>query len=375
MTQTPILVPMLNANEPEARLVGVHVPDGQPVQKGDLLFTIETTKAASDIESPASGFLRRIASQGDTLPVGGLLAAITDTADETLEIPGVDNPALPPATDTPADATSQPPAPAGLRITKPARALAESLGLNLSALPQDRLITEAVIRQLAGSPAPTPESAPQPNASAGLLIYGAGGHAKAVMEMARAIGAFRIAGIVDDNPALTGTSVLGIPVLGTRQVLPELAAKGILMAANGVGGIINIEVRIKIFEFLANFGFAFPILQHPRATIENSAEIYAGVQVFANAYVGSSTILHEKCMINTGAIVSHDCEIGAYTHIAPGAMLAGHVHVGEQALVGMGVTTAIGVKIGSRARIGNGAILLADVPDKGIVQAGKVWMG
>ena len=66
MTQTPILVPMLNANEPEARLVGVHVPDGQPVQKGDLLFTIETTKAASDIESPASGFLRRIASQGDT---------------------------------------------------------------------------------------------------------------------------------------------------------------------------------------------------------------------------------------------------------------------------------------------------------------------
>jgi len=85
-------------------------------------------------------------------------------------------------------------------------------------------------------------------------------------------------------------------------------------------------------------------------------------------------VLHEKCMVNTGAIVSHDCEIGSYAHIAPGAMLAGQVWVGARALVGMGVTTAIGIKIGAGARIGNGAILLADVPERAIVPAGKVWM-
>jgi len=84
-------------------------------------------------------------------------------------------------------------------------------------------------------------------------------------------------------------------------------------------------------------------------------------------------LLHERCMINTGAVVSHDCEIGAYTHIAPGALLAGHVHVGAKALVGMGVTTTIGIKIGAGARVGNGAILLADVPERAIVPAGKVW--
>lgn len=80
-------------------------------------------------------------------------------------------------------------------------------------------------------------------------------------------------------------------------------------------------------------------------------------------------------MINTAAIISHDCEIGAYSHIAPGALLAGHVHVGERALVGMGVTTIIGLKIGAGARIGNGAVLLADVPARAIVPAGKVWAG
>jgi UDP-3-O-[3-hydroxymyristoyl] glucosamine N-acyltransferase len=80
-------------------------------------------------------------------------------------------------------------------------------------------------------------------------------------------------------------------------------------------------------------------------------------------------------MVNTNAVVSHDCEIGMYTHIAPGALLAGNVHVGARTLVGMGVTTAIGVKIGSGVRIGNGAIVLADVPDKTIIQAGRYWVG
>jgi acyl-[acyl carrier protein]--UDP-N-acetylglucosamine O-acyltransferase len=73
--------------------------------------------------------------------------------------------------------------------------------------------------------------------------------------------------------------------------------------------------------------------------------------------------------------VSHDCEIGSYTHIAPGALLAGHVRVGERTLIGMGVTTTIGIKIGSRVRIGNAAIVLADVPDNMVIQAGRYWVG
>jgi sugar O-acyltransferase (sialic acid O-acetyltransferase NeuD family) len=373
MPQTPVSVPLLNANEPEARLVAVHVKDAQPVQKGDLLFTIETTKAAADVESPAAGFVRVIAHEGDTFAVGDVLAFITASSDEPLEL-------MPRSlsTDKLAASSSAPvsAAPVDLRITKPARALAESLGLDLSMLPTDQLVTESVIRELAGSPiAKSPTLPITQSSNSQMIIYGAGGHAKAVMEMAQAIGAFRIAGIVDDNAALVGTSVLGIPVLGTREILPQLASQGIHLAANGVGGIINIDIRVKLFELLAGYGFAFPILRHPRATVEPSAQIYEGVQVFANAYVGSSAILHEKCMINTGAIVSHDCEIGSYTHIAPGCMLAGHIHVGERALVGMGVTTVIGLKIGNGARVGNGAVLLADVPERAIVPAGKVWAG
>jgi sugar O-acyltransferase (sialic acid O-acetyltransferase NeuD family) len=370
MPPLPILVPLLNANEPEARLVEIHAQAGAPVQKGDLLFTLETTKAAAEVEAPEAGFFRPVAETGATLAVGEILAYLTVSADEPLPVNSEQLPVI-------SERSSADKLPGALRLTKPARALAETLGLDLAHLPTDRLVTEAVVREQAGAPVTPATLTPAPSLTqfteTQILLYGAGGHAKAVLEMIQALGVFQIAGIIDDNPALAGTSVLGIPVLGTGEMLPHLRAEGLGLAANGVGGIINLGLREKLFERLAALGFALPSLQHPRATVEASAQIGAGVQVFANAYVGSSALLAERCMINTGAIISHDCEIGAYTHIAPGALLAGHVHVGARALVGMGVTTTIGLKIGAGARIGNGAVLLADVPEKALVPAGKVW--
>jgi sugar O-acyltransferase (sialic acid O-acetyltransferase NeuD family) len=364
MIKSEILVPLLNANEPEARLVGIHAKNGQSVEKGTLLFTIETTKATSDVESPETGFLRLLAKEGDTLAVGDRLAVITDSVNEPVDIP--------PREDVQVALGQMLPS-RKLRITKPARTLADSLGVDLKTLPTDRLVTEEVIRQVTGI-TKLREVVLPPSEKPYLLIFGGGGHAKTIIDMVTQIGAWTIAGIVDDNPAI-GTQVLGQPVLGTRLVLQTLLEQGVKKAVNGVGGIIDIGVRVRIFELLERAGFTFPALIHPRATVEPSAKVRDGVQVFANAYVGSEAILHAKCMINTNAVVSHDCEIGTYTHIAPGALLAGNVHVGEQTLIGMGVTTAIGVNIGARVRIGNGAIILADVPDKMVIQAGRYWVG
>jgi sugar O-acyltransferase (sialic acid O-acetyltransferase NeuD family) len=341
------------------------------VEKGAKLFTIETTKAASEIEALEAGFIRILATVGAILTVGDLLAVITETADEKWEDGKGDDEHGPVAKTTPIGYHGSVPK-GGLRITKPARVLADSLGLDLTTLPTDRLVTEDMVRQLAGVGL---EIALPATDKPFILIYGGGGHAKSVIEMVQQNGTHTIAGIVDDDELLTRKNVLGIPVLGTRVILPSLIAQGVRLAANGVGGILDIHVRVKIFELLEGYGFSFPALVHPGATVEPSAKFEEGVQIFANAYVGSEAFLHARCMINTNAVVSHDCIIGSYTHIAPGALLAGHVHVGMNTLVGMGVTTAIGIRIGNGVRIGNGAILLADVPDKTIIQAGRFWTG
>lgn len=363
MIKSEILVPLLNANEPEARLVGIHVKDGQKVEKGTLLFTLETTKAAADVESLDDGFVRVLVQEGDIFSVGDRLAVITETRDDPIE--SVENKTG--SQNETKFVSSE------LRITKPARDLAGKLGVDLATLPTDQLITEAVVRQHSSKPTILID----PNfhfTKDHILVFGAGGHAKAVMEMIMAIGKFQLAGIVDDKiPA--GSKVLDIPVLGSREIMPQLVDRGLTQAANGVGGIIDISIRVKLFDLMNENGFNFPPLVHPRATVEQSASVADGVQVFANAYVGSSAVLQARCMVNTNAVVSHDCTIGSYTHVAPGALLAGHVHVGERSLIGMGVTTAIGINIGNNVRIGNGAIIYADVPDKSIIPAGKVWAG
>ena len=89
MIKSEILVPLLNANEPEARLVGIHVEDGQTVEKGSALFTLETTKAAAEVEAPESGFIRVLAKEGDILAVGDRLAYITEIIDPKVIMPAV----------------------------------------------------------------------------------------------------------------------------------------------------------------------------------------------------------------------------------------------------------------------------------------------
>ena len=204
-----------------------------------------------------------------------------------------------------------------------------------------------------------------------ILVYGGGGHGKALIDLLRSLGNYRIVGILDDG--LPPGSIMDVPVLGGGEMLPELYAQGIHLAINAVGGIGNAAVRVKVFHRLADAGFACPAVVHPSAVVEPSASLSPGVQVFAHAYIGSQARIGFGGIVNTGAIVSHDCQIGSYANLSPGAILAGEVQVGEGVLIGMGATVNLQVRIGERARIGNGATVKSDVPAGGVVRAGSVW--
>lgn len=208
-----------------------------------------------------------------------------------------------------------------------------------------------------------------PNA---LVIFGGGGHGKTVIDLVRAMGTYRIVGIFDDGLS-PGKDVLGVPVLGGTQDLAEWRDRGVRLAVNAVGGIGNVAVRIKIFDILEKAGFACPALIHPTAVVERSATLEAGVQVCAHAYVGSAARVGFGTLINTGAIVHHDCVIGRVVNLSPGATLAGGVRVEDYAQIGMLATVNVQITIGQGARLGNGCTVKADVPAGGRVWAGAIW--
>lgn len=354
-----VLIPLVNPNEPEALLAALHVSEGQQVAAGDPLCTLETTKATAELAADRDGYVLGLRYQaGQTARAGEVLCYLADSLDE--QLPQVATP----STETPHMAELPP----GLRMTSPALALARERGLDLSSLPVGPLITESALRTYLQAEA-QPASAFDPHA---IIVYGGGGHGKSLVDLLRALGTYRVVGFVDDGLP-KGQLIMGVPVLGGSEVLPEIHAQGVHLAANAVGGIGDVTVRVKVFHHLAEAGFVCPALSHPTAVIEPSATLTAGVHVFAHAYVGSEARLGYGVIVNTGAIVSHDCLLGDYVNISPGAMLAGGVQIGSGALIGMGVTVNLGVNIGAGARVGNGATVKADVPEKGVVRAGAVW--
>jgi sugar O-acyltransferase (sialic acid O-acetyltransferase NeuD family) len=205
-----------------------------------------------------------------------------------------------------------------------------------------------------------------------ILIYGGGGHAKMLIDLLRDGNFYRIAGILDDGLA-PGTQIMGVPVLGGGELLAELYASGVRQAVNGVGGIGNVSVRVKIFDTLARAGYNVPAVVHPAAFVEPSASLAPGSQVFARAYVGGEARIGFGAIASTGCLISHDCVLEDYAIVSPGAILAGEVRIGGGALVGMGATINLKVSVGAGAKIGNSATVKANVPERAIVQAGATW--
>ncbi len=361
-----VQAPLVNPNEPIALLASLHVTEGQKISQGDLICTFETTKSVLDMVAEKDGFVVGLRYKaGENIEAGEILCYISPSLDVKPE------PVAPPSKRQ--EGKSAEGLPDGLRITQPALALARELGLDLSSLPMDKLVTEAVVRNTPAelSPTKTPTFT-QPVDPHAMIIYGSGGHGKTLVDLLRLTHSFNIVGFIDDGRQ-KGEMVMGIPVLGGTEMLTELAKSGIRQAVNAVGGIGNIQSRIQVFKRLTQAGFTFPTLVHPTAFVEPSAELSPGAQIFAHAYVGTQARIGLGVIVNTGAIVSHDCQIADYANISPGAMLAGEVSIGEGTLVGMGVTINIKVNIGKWARIGNGATVKSDVPDYGIVRAGAIW--
>lgn len=352
-------VPLLNANEDELVVVGVHVQEGADVRAGELLFSLESTKASTDVEAPRAGYVHRIAvREGDRVAVGKALCVITDGPEAPADV----------AAELDGEAANT-----EVRATRRARELANAHGVELSAIGVRGIVKErdvlAFLEALGAvapaSPVSFAEALEGPNP---IVVLGAGGHARVIVDLIREghrdltpIGAL-------DDAHSPSADVLGIPVIGRSSSLAVLRERGIELAALGVGAVTHNASRVALYESLRASGFRVPNLIHPRASVERSVRMGQGNQIFAGAVIGSNARLGDNVIVNSGVVVSHDCVIGSHVHLTPGAILAGGVRVGENTVVGMGVTVYLGVSIGRDAVISNGVHVFADVPDGAVLR-------
>jgi UDP-perosamine 4-acetyltransferase len=196
-----------------------------------------------------------------------------------------------------------------------------------------------------------------------IVGLGAGGHATSLLEALRSQDRFTAVAIVDDDPRLAGTELLGVPITAGPDALAGLREQGVEHAFVGIGGVVRRDARRAAFARLTALGFTLPPIVHAGAAVSPWAQLAPGVQVLALAVVNAAAVLHDGAIVNTGAIVEHDCVVGTSAHLGPRAVLGGNVTIGERTHVGIGAVVVEGVRIGSDVLVAAGAVVVADVAD------------
>src|SRR5690606_34692257 len=187
-------------------------------------------------------------------------------------------------------------------------------------------------------------------------LYGASGHAKVIIDIAKSQ-SLVITHIIDDDP--------NVKQINGKEVCHRVTDE--ISKVETIISIGNNLIRKKIADKF--IGKIHSAIAHSSAVISPSAKLHKGTVVMSNAVINASVEIGEHCIINSGAIIEHDCILGNFVHISPNAALAGDVKIGEGTHVGIGAVIIPGIKIGKWVTIGAGAIVIKDIPD-GMVAVG-----
>ena len=167
--------------------------------------------------------------------------------------------------------------------------------------------------------------------SRSLLILGAGGHGKVVLDVAESMECYEKIQFLDDGKDI-GTEVLGHKVVGKISEC-HLHSRNYTDAIVALG---NNEVRLELTKKLEELGYHIPILIHPSSVVSQYTNIKEGTVIMPQAVINADASIGKACIINTGAVIEHDCEVGDGSHIAYRAVLGGGAKVGDKVLVDIG---------------------------------------
>lgn len=189
-----------------------------------------------------------------------------------------------------------------------------------------------------------------------LLILGAGGHARAVADLAVECG-FTVVGFSDRAGRTLRPDVVG----DDGEALGLLRAGGADAVIVGIGNSA-LARRAELFDLLKSSGVATPQLVHPRASVSRSCRIGDGSVVLAGGVLGAGVEVGDNVVIYSQVVAEHDCRIGAHAYLSPGVILSGAVIVESGAFLGAGAIVLPALTVGKGATVAAGAVVTAHVP-------------
>jgi sugar O-acyltransferase (sialic acid O-acetyltransferase NeuD family) len=191
-----------------------------------------------------------------------------------------------------------------------------------------------------------------------ILLVGAGGHAKACIDVIEQEGHYLVKGLTGLSHEI-GSQILDYPILGADENLPDLLedCRNVLIA---IGQIETPNLRMRLFDLLQKNNCVLPTIVSPRAYVSPYAKLGIGTIVMHGSIINAGAEVGENCIINSQSLIEHDVVIEDHCHIATAAKINGGVYIGKGTFIGSNSSVRQCVNIGERCVIGMGQQVLVD---------------
>ncbi|MEQ8175995.1 MAG: acetyltransferase [Syntrophomonadaceae bacterium] len=194
-----------------------------------------------------------------------------------------------------------------------------------------------------------------------VIIVGGGGHAVVLLDVLLRQNR-KIIGVTEADPERAGKDLMGVRIIGADDAISVFLPDGVCLV-NALGFVNMPNRRKQIYIHFKKLGYHFAPVVSGQAFIGAEVSLGEGCQLMPGSMVQTGSRIGNNVLINTGAIVDHQCIIDDHVHIAPGAVLSGCVSVGEGTLIGTGARIIQGIKIGAGCIIGAGSVVVKDIGD------------
>lgn len=423
-TFLPIHLPQSGPNDVTATLVEWTKAAGDYVQRGEVIAVAETTKSVFEVEVPQPGYLYPCVESGQEVAVGAVIALLSasQAADETVRAWLAAQQTPIPSTKDGASAT--PAAGSDKPATRKAELLAQRHRIDLAQVPAagDR-ITEAdvlaYVEARGEGRGAAPSSGARPSGRKGgdketgrqgeeatgvdgapaasnrqvssistdqvrdlvddrypaarvqrLLIVGGGNGAVQIIDALARIPQQRAVAIMDDDAALHGKMVAGVPVVGAiddARAVEMLAAGEIDAAVISVS--TSIPFRARTFSAWKALGIPFANVIHPSAVVGMNVAWGEGNVVMAFCHFGACATVGDNNFLSAYCSIEHHCILGSHCSFGPSVVTSSRVQIGDRVRFGTGIFIEPGVQIGADSVIASGLAIAQHIPPQSLLKA------
>ncbi|MDL2224154.1 acetyltransferase [Bacteroidales bacterium OttesenSCG-928-M06] len=185
-----------------------------------------------------------------------------------------------------------------------------------------------------------------------MYLYGAGGHAKVVIDILMENN-IPLEGIYDDNQISDYFNQYNL--VHDMQILQDQA------------WLISIGNNVCRKKISSLYSALWTSVISQQSYLSRSVSIGSGTVVMKGVSVNADSVIGDHVILNTNSSIDHDCIVEDFVHISPNVALSGGVRVGEGSHLGIGTCVIPGIEIGKWAVVGAGTVVIKNVPDYAVV--------